>query len=138
VSEQQNPAVQTVDPETLSFEQAQAELERIVAQLEDQHTGLEQALALWERGEALHAYCQRKLDYAAARIERLNVTAEEAAAATAEPDPFTGAVSGGHAEQPAHDTDAVQARDTVPAAAAPARAARAEEAPVEGTPQSMF
>lgn len=72
----------------LSFEQAQAELERIVERLEDQHTGLEEALALWERGEALHAFCQQKLDYAAARIEKLQVTQEEAAAATAEPDAF--------------------------------------------------
>src|SRR4051812_43589192 len=48
--------------ESLSFEQAQAELEQIVERLEDQHTGLDDALALWERGEALHAWCQKKLD----------------------------------------------------------------------------
>lgn len=70
--------------ESLSFEQAQAELERVVQRLEDQSTGLDDALELWERGEALHAYCQRKLDHAAARIERLRVSAEEAAAVVAE------------------------------------------------------
>lgn len=76
------------DIEQLTFEQAQAELEQIVNQLEDQHTGLEEALALWERGEALHAYCQSKLDYAAKRIERVQVTQDEASAAVAEPDAF--------------------------------------------------
>lgn len=92
---------QQPDVSTLSFEQAQAELEQIVQRLEDQHTGLEEALSLWERGEALHAYCQQKLDYAAARIERLQVTQEDAAAATAEPDAFVPApaVADGHEQQ---------------------------------------
>jgi exodeoxyribonuclease VII small subunit len=72
------------DIDTLSFEQAQAELEQIVEKLEDPHTGLEQALTLWERGEKLHMHCQQKLDYAAARIEKLTVTAADGAAAVAE------------------------------------------------------
>lgn len=72
------------DIETLTFEQAQAELESIVERLEDQHTGLDEALGLWERGEALHAYCQAKLDYAAERMEQLQVTAEEVAEVTRE------------------------------------------------------
>lgn len=72
------------DVESMSFEQAQAELEQVVERLEDQHTGLDEALGLWERGEALHAFCQRKLDAAAARIERLQVTADDAAAVVAE------------------------------------------------------
>jgi exodeoxyribonuclease VII small subunit len=70
--------------ETLSFEQAQAELESIVEALEDRHTGLDEALALWERGEALHAWCQQRLDYAAERLQKLAVTGEEVAAVTAE------------------------------------------------------
>jgi exodeoxyribonuclease VII small subunit len=68
----------------LTFEQAQAELEAIVEQLEDQHTGLDAALALWERGEALHRHCQSKLDYAAERIQRLQVSADEVAAVDSE------------------------------------------------------
>lgn len=70
--------------ESLTFEQAQAELEEIVEALEDRHTGLEDALALWERGEALHAWCQQRLDYAAERLQKLTVTSEEVAAVTAE------------------------------------------------------
>lgn len=73
-----------VTVESLSFEQAQLELESIVEQLENQHTGLDEAIALWERGEALHAWCQTRLDAAAARIERLQVTPDEAAAVVAE------------------------------------------------------
>ncbi len=70
--------------ESLSFEQAQAELEQVVEALEDRHTGLDDALALWERGEALHAWCQSRLDYAADRLKKLAVTPEEVAAVTAE------------------------------------------------------
>lgn len=68
----------------MTFEQAQAELERVVERLEDQGTGLDEAIELWERGEALHAFCQAKLDYAAQRIERLKVSPEEVAAVVAE------------------------------------------------------
>ena len=70
--------------ETLSFEQAQEELEQIVEELEDRHTGLDDALGLWERGEALHAWCQSRLDHAAERLHKLTVTQEEIAAVTAE------------------------------------------------------
>jgi exodeoxyribonuclease VII small subunit len=55
----------------LPFEQARAELERIVAQLERGETGLEEAIALWERGEELYSRCVAKLDAAQARIEEL-------------------------------------------------------------------
>ena len=40
-----------------TFEQARGELERIVAQLEGGDAGLEEAIALWERGEALYRLC---------------------------------------------------------------------------------
>ena len=118
----ESTADQQPDIGTLSFEQAQAELETIVERLEDQHTGLEEALALWERGEALHAYCQQKLDYAAARIEKLQVTQEDAAAATAEPDAFVPEPASTRAEpapsgaQPAPSTE----ERRVPAKAQPA------------------
>lgn len=70
--------------DTLTFEQAQAELEQVVEALEDRHTGLDEALALFERGEALHAWCQSRLDYAADRLQKIAVTQEEVAAVTAE------------------------------------------------------
>ncbi len=55
----------------LSFEQAREELEKIVQQLEDGRTSLDDALRLWERGEQLHALCQAKLDQAETRVAEL-------------------------------------------------------------------
>jgi exodeoxyribonuclease VII small subunit len=54
-----------------SFEAAQAELERIVERLEQGHASLDEALALWERGEELYAYCRSKLDGAQGKVEEL-------------------------------------------------------------------
>lgn len=67
----------TADVASLSFEAAQAELERIVEQLESPGTGLEQAIVLWERGEALHAHCKSRLDAALAKIEKIELAASE-------------------------------------------------------------
>ena len=61
----------TPDPGELGFEQARAELERIVAQLEGGEAPLEDAIALWERGEALYRLCLAKLDAAHGRVEQL-------------------------------------------------------------------
>ncbi len=57
--------------EELTFEQARDELEEIVRRLEDGRTSLDEALALWERGEALHALCRAKLDAAETRVAEL-------------------------------------------------------------------
>jgi exodeoxyribonuclease VII small subunit len=57
--------------EQLSFEDARRELERIVAQLETGQAGLEDAVALWERGEELYRLCVGKLDAAQGKIEEL-------------------------------------------------------------------
>lgn len=54
-----------------TFEEARAELERIVARLESGEAGLEEAIALWERGESLYRTCLAKLDAAQGRIEVL-------------------------------------------------------------------
>jgi exodeoxyribonuclease VII small subunit len=54
-----------------SFEDAQAELERIVERLEQGHASLDEALALWERGEELYAICRAKLDAAQGKVEEL-------------------------------------------------------------------
>jgi len=53
----------------LSYEQARDELLAIVQRLESGGTPLDQALALWERGEQLAAICQSWLDGARATIE---------------------------------------------------------------------
>lgn len=102
--QQQVPVAERPAVETLSFEQAQAELEQVVEALEDRHTGLDDALALWERGEALHAWCRSRLDYAAERLQKIAVTPEEVAAVTAESgDAFApeGAVAADAAADPA-------------------------------------
>ena len=53
----------------LSFEEAQAELERIVERLERGDVGLEELTALWERGEELYRRCAAQLADAQGRIE---------------------------------------------------------------------
>jgi exodeoxyribonuclease VII small subunit len=62
--------------EELRFEDARRELERIVAQLESGQAGLEEAVALWERGEELYRLCVAKLDAAEGKIEELGRRAE--------------------------------------------------------------
>jgi exodeoxyribonuclease VII small subunit len=57
--------------EELGFEQARDELEQIVHKLEDGSTPLDDALALWERGEQLHALCRARLDAAEERVTEL-------------------------------------------------------------------
>ena len=52
-----------------TFEQARAELIEVVRKLETGGAGLEESLALWERGEALAARCQQWLDGARARLD---------------------------------------------------------------------
>ena len=56
------------DVAALSYEQARDELVDIVARLENGSAGLEESMALWERGEALAAHCGSWLDRAEARI----------------------------------------------------------------------
>jgi len=52
----------------LPYEQARDELISVVQKLETGGTTLEESLALWERGEALAAICQRWLDGARERL----------------------------------------------------------------------
>ena len=54
-----------------TFEQAQAELEQIVERLEKGEASLDEALALWERGEQLYAFCRARLDSAQGKVEEL-------------------------------------------------------------------
>jgi exodeoxyribonuclease VII small subunit len=54
--------------EDLSYEEARAELARVVERLESGGGTLEESLALWERGEKLAEVCQRWLDGARARL----------------------------------------------------------------------
>ena len=53
------------------FEDAQRELEEIVHRLESGQASLDEAIALWERGEELYRFCAAKLDSAQGRIDEL-------------------------------------------------------------------
>jgi exodeoxyribonuclease VII small subunit len=66
----------------MSFEQALAALEQIVQMLERGDVPLDQSISLYERGEALRAACQQRLDAAQARIERIVTGADGRAAST--------------------------------------------------------
>ena len=57
--------------EDLSFEAALAELEDIVSRLEQGEVDLEDSIALYERGTALKAHCEKKLKGAEARLEKI-------------------------------------------------------------------
>lgn len=57
--------------ETLSFEEALAELETIVRDLEGGKGRLEEAVAAYERGAALRRHCEAKLAEAEAKVQAI-------------------------------------------------------------------
>jgi exodeoxyribonuclease VII small subunit len=59
------------DIASLSFEQALAQLEKIVAELESGKTDLEQSIDAYERGARLRDHCEAKLKEAQLRVERI-------------------------------------------------------------------
>lgn len=61
----------------LSYEQARDELVRLVARIESGEAPLEESMVLWERGEALAAHCQAKLDQAQSRLDAATATGAE-------------------------------------------------------------
>jgi exodeoxyribonuclease VII small subunit len=61
-----------------TFESAERELEGIVERLEAGETSLDEAIALWERGEELYRLCLTKLDAAQGRVEELARRVEDA------------------------------------------------------------
>ena len=63
------------DIAALSFEQALAELEQIVARLESGQAPLEDSIRLYERGAALKAHCEQRLEQARLRVEKIVVGA---------------------------------------------------------------
>lgn len=58
----------------LSFEDALAELEKIVRQLEEGKAKLDDAIGNYERGTLLKLHCERKLQQAQARIDKIVVS----------------------------------------------------------------
>lgn len=57
--------------ENLNFEESLQELELTVAKLEGGDLALEEALALFERGQLLAVHCSSQLESAALRVEAL-------------------------------------------------------------------
>jgi exodeoxyribonuclease VII small subunit len=72
------PSSASVPPDiaALSFEDALAELERIVRQLEEGRGKLDDAISSYERGTALKRHCEAKLRDAQAKIDRITVSAD--------------------------------------------------------------
>ena len=58
-------------PTELSFEDALAELERIVRGLEGGQQRLEEAITAYERGSLLRRHCEDKLREAEMRVEKI-------------------------------------------------------------------
>ncbi len=62
----------------MSFEEAEKELMQIVERLESGNVPLDDAVALWERGEELYRLCREQLDVAQGKIEELAKRVENA------------------------------------------------------------
>lgn len=57
--------------EKLTYEQAMAEMEEIIAKMEGEDLVLEEALALFERGQALAKHCAELLSLAELKVRQL-------------------------------------------------------------------
>lgn len=71
----------------VTFEEALRLLDEVVSRLESGEVGLEEAVALFERGQGYLAACRERLGAAQRRIEEL--TAEELPPEASEPGPQT-------------------------------------------------
>ncbi|MFN3859180.1 MAG: exodeoxyribonuclease VII small subunit [Caulobacter sp.] len=71
----------------LSFEDALKELEGIVQTLESGQAKLEDSISFYERGALLKAHCERKLEAARLRVEK--VVLAQGAATGVEPAEFS-------------------------------------------------
>lgn len=60
--------------DSLTYEQALAELETLVATLEAEQQTLSEALALYERGQALAKHCAALLDQAELKVQQLTAS----------------------------------------------------------------
>ena len=63
----------------MSFEDALAELEAIVRGLEEGKGNLEDSIGAYERGAALKSHCERKLNEAKAKVEKISIGPDGAA-----------------------------------------------------------
>ena len=73
------------DVAAMSFEDALAELERIVKGLEGGQQKLEDAISAYERGASLRAHCEAKLAEADARVQAIVAAADGSLSLREEP-----------------------------------------------------
>ena len=69
----------------LSFEEALRQLEDIVTTLERGDISLDDAIAAYEKGTLLKAHCQKRLEEARLKVEKIDVPQSGAAPQTAQP-----------------------------------------------------
>ncbi len=69
----EDTAEANADIAVMSFEDALAELEAIVRGLEEGKSNLEDAIGAYERGAALKRHCQRKLNEAKAKVDKISI-----------------------------------------------------------------
>lgn len=94
-------AADTTAVADLGYEDARDELVAIVSRIEGGNVSLEESMRLWERGEALAAHCQAKLDQAQDQLDR--ATAEAAPQAGAGPTAEADAGAAPEAADPTRD-----------------------------------
>src|SRR3981189_2312390 len=68
---QMSDPINTTDIAAMSFEDALAELEQIVRRLEAGQVKLDDAIQCYERGAQLKQHCERKLNAAQQRVDRI-------------------------------------------------------------------
>jgi exodeoxyribonuclease VII small subunit len=66
----------------MSFEEAMAELEKVVGQLERGDVPLEQSIVLYERGAELKKHCDARLKAAEEKVEQIRAAEGRAVGAT--------------------------------------------------------
>lgn len=85
MSDQASPPA--LDTAALNFEEALKELETIVRKLEDGQSSLEQSIEDYGRGIALKQHCEKKLQDARLKVEKILQNADGSVATA----PFDGA-----------------------------------------------
>jgi exodeoxyribonuclease VII small subunit len=78
---------QAADVASLTFEQALAELEKIVSELESGQAPLERSIEIYARGAALKAHCEARLE--AARLQVDKIVLGQGGQPTSEPAEFS-------------------------------------------------
>ena len=83
ITAQMSDPINTTDIAAMSFEDALAELEQIVRRLEAGQVKLDDAIQCYERGAQLKQHCERKLNEAQQRVDRIVIGTD--GAVTVEP-----------------------------------------------------